>query len=540
MIGLFDQVDVGQRQVIETLERLLGRMEQWDNYQRLAREVGRLKREQENVSARTRQLRIETLATDPNDLDTQQRSAVKRLAQRQNDIALRFGALASGMETARRKLVADDPTAAATLADALDMVRQGGISGRMRDVGREMERIRLGQAADQQEAVIKLLTELQDILANRREYQLDRQVDRLRAAANQLEQIVSRQQTLSKETESALAATADQFRKWQQEEAELSHQTQTLARQMQRQGADATAATLKAGGQCLGGACQAAGAKDLAKTRRQAKDALAKLDEARNQVKQALAEARESLRDQRIGNLRQAVRAFLSRQQRLIDETQQAETERQAGPDSETARWRQVVQGLADDQTTLREEIDEVALRLADVAAFAFALQRTVDCMVSAGQCLQGSDTGIETVELQRRAMEYLQQVLGAMATDAPREQQEDDQAKPSKGPGGKKKNRAAKYMLAQLKLVRALQQQVNRETELLARNEGAWDAPRVARQQDLVQQQRRLAEIVLQLLEADTGAGTDAIERDPAVDPAPPPVDQLESLDRALEQDGT
>ena len=56
---LLTEAGASQQRVIEALEALLGQFSQWDNYQRLAREVGRVRREQEQVFSRTQQLRVE-------------------------------------------------------------------------------------------------------------------------------------------------------------------------------------------------------------------------------------------------------------------------------------------------------------------------------------------------------------------------------------------------------------------------------------------------------------------------------------------------
>ncbi len=229
LIGLFQRVGGGQEQVVDTLATLLGQFAQWDNYQRLAREVGRLRREQEAVLGRTQQLRLETLTKDPNDLTGQQRATLKRLTERQNEITLRFNSLTSSMTTTQQQLLDDQPAAAATLADALDMARQSGIGGRMRDVGREMDQNRLGQATEQQGEVIELLEQLQDILANRRQYQLDRKVQQLRAAADRLADIRANHDAIHKQLADNPAAAADQLRQWGEEESKLAGEARQLA-----------------------------------------------------------------------------------------------------------------------------------------------------------------------------------------------------------------------------------------------------------------------------------------------------------------------
>ncbi len=83
---------------------------------------------------------------------------------------------------------------------------------------------------------------------------------------------------------------------------------------------------------------------------------------------------------------------------------------------------------------------------------------------------------------------------------------------------------------MAQLKLIRTLQLQVNEQTAALSREPGPWDETRVGRQQALVQQQRRLAELVLQLLKEGGEEPKPVIVR--------PPAGGLDSLDKKLEED--
>ena len=167
LLQLVREVTAAQADVVRSLEQMLGQLSQWDSYRRLATEVGRLRREQEDVRQRTDALRRETLSKDVQDLTDAQRVALFRLTEQQNDIALRFDALQGRLDVTRQKLAADDPLAAATLVDAMTMVQRAGVGGGMRDAARDMEANRLSQASEQQDEVIQRLSELQDILANR-------------------------------------------------------------------------------------------------------------------------------------------------------------------------------------------------------------------------------------------------------------------------------------------------------------------------------------------------------------------------------------
>ncbi len=192
LLRLVREAAADQQEVIRSLEQMLGQLSQWDSYRQLAREVGQLRREQERVNERTQDLRRETLSKDVQGLTDTQRVALLRLTEQQNDIALRFDTLRGRMDVTRQGLAQDNPSAAATLVEAIEMVQRVGIGGGMRDAARGMENNRLSQASEKQAWVIQRLGELQDILANRRDQPLDRVVDRWQELADELRDLQSR------------------------------------------------------------------------------------------------------------------------------------------------------------------------------------------------------------------------------------------------------------------------------------------------------------------------------------------------------------
>ncbi len=164
----------GQGQVLEALQALLGELSEWDSYRQLAREVGRLRRQQDETWQQTEQLRLETLTRDPASLDSAQRAQLRRLSERQNEISRSFDRLQSRMTEMRDQLQQREPLAAATLRDTVEAAQRLAVAGSMRDASDQLNRNRLGQASDLQRQIVDALQQLQDLLANRRENALDR------------------------------------------------------------------------------------------------------------------------------------------------------------------------------------------------------------------------------------------------------------------------------------------------------------------------------------------------------------------------------
>lgn len=508
LAGLFDHIDKGQKQIIETLEQLLGELRQWDNYQRLVREVARLRRQEEQLYNRTRQLRIETLAQATYDLAAQQRADLKRLTEQQNDVALQFDKLSGSMEAVRTTLRSEDPPAAARLASAIAMIRQDGVGGLIRDIRLAMNRNQLGQAVEQQEQLIDMLRRLQDVLANRRHRQLERRVASLLDAASQLDRIRVRQEEIQRQTQKTESASSRQFQKWAEQEGQLSDDVKTLTQTLEEQSAEAPIAMLTDAGDSLQEAEQAASNRDLPRTRQASKEAQSLLEQAQRRINATLAASQQAFQQERIDQLRQSVREFLSRQSRLLDKTQKAERQRPAKDIDQDHEWLKTVQTLAADQGTLSQAVDELATNWSDAMTFTFALQNAAQSMTVSSRRLRANQTGSETVKWQQQAMSQLDHILQAVSREPSNTQpsdRQDGQRQTTKGnpqPG-------TQYLLAQLRLIRAMQTQVNRQTELLEQASEPWEVTQEARHRELVQQQRRLADILHQLLKR-SAAGTD------------------------------
>ncbi len=536
LLELFPPVLAGQQQVIDQLSALLGRLAQWDSYQRLAREVGRLKREQEELRSHTQQLRIETLSGDPDALTAQQRAGLKRLTQRQNDVALQFDTLATSMDKTRRELQPDDPLVAATLADALAMIRNESIGGVIRDVGRELDRKRLGQAVDGQQRVVTLLTRLQDLLAKRRDVQPTRQAETFSDAARTLQGIRDRQDALLREMESASAPSRVQFEDWARRQQQLADELQRLERELENGGLQAAAEAMRAARQALGRAAESARQQDLTQTRSAARDAQQALEQVQQRIEAARQALTEALQDQQAQRLQQIVQDLLTRQQQLLGDTQRAELLRPSGAAQPPAQWEDATRALAGQQSALAKEVSELAASLTHVLMFHFTLDTTAQFMDRAARQLEQLQTGADATQWQQRAVDQLQQLAAAMSPDPPAQkaQNPDQEATPPDAQNDGQSRTKVAHLLAQLKLVRTLQRQLNDQTQALQAAAKPWNDQVVGQHAEVVRQQQRLAAMVEQLLESASAEP----DQQPDQQPGPAPNGDLDALERALQRE--
>jgi hypothetical protein len=183
-----------QDEVIASLERMLSQLAQWDSFRRFHRELSELRREQQQLAARTTEVGRDTLTRELKDLAPQQRANLKVLARRQLELARQLDRIQQEMDRAAGTLQDSDPSAAEILADALAEARRLAIAGQMRTSGDHAGRNQIGQSIRRQKQIIRDLQEVIDILANRRQQELDRLQD-------VVERLRRRQETVISETE---------------------------------------------------------------------------------------------------------------------------------------------------------------------------------------------------------------------------------------------------------------------------------------------------------------------------------------------------
>ncbi len=87
-----------QQQVIASLEGLLARLRQWDDYRRFHREVAQLLRDQEEAARNTAALGAQTVGRDLKELSPQESADLKILAEHQFELARRETRLEEEME----------------------------------------------------------------------------------------------------------------------------------------------------------------------------------------------------------------------------------------------------------------------------------------------------------------------------------------------------------------------------------------------------------------------------------------------------------
>ncbi|MGA2256852.1 MAG: hypothetical protein ABSG53_19550, partial [Thermoguttaceae bacterium] len=467
-----------QQQVVASLEGLLARLRQWDDYRRFHREVVQLLRDQEETARKTAALGAQTVGRDLKELSAQELADLKIRAEHQFELARRETRLEEEMEQTVATLGQSDPLAAGTLTDAVAEARRLAIAADMSTAGGKIRNNGLGLAPADQQRILQNVQEVLDILANNRPQELERLARKLGETERDLNALCKRQEGLRRKIDESVEPSGRQLprnekqkaelQKLARQQEELQQQAQQFGRRLERLLAEEAAnATDKAAGR-MEQARRAGDAGDGQGASREAQEAENALNDASRLLRQKRFEIEAQLAMEQQARVQDAIKHIHRQEERIAAETREfAELER-AGTLTRTQI--SSLLELAHQQALLRDETGRVAQSLGPVNIFRVALEVAIDEMGRVSVLLQRRQTGPTTQRAEQNAIDRLKLILTAIeGEESGKPASGDDPGKMANGndpgnQGGDNRNAEPRGVLplAQLKLLKLLQEDLN------------------------------------------------------------------------------
>jgi hypothetical protein len=473
-----------QEEVEKTIDDLLTRrLEPWTSSHEIKGEANRLLEEQKRLHAEVEKLNEQIAGKSPNELTKAQRAELDNLQDAQRKLEERTRQLLEKMDRVAAQREEKDPETARELRDALKDAQQDNIGEKMRAAREQIARNELNNAKSSQKESIRDLKKLVKNLEDRREAELDRLAKKLREKEKELAEMVEEQEQLRKKTKEAgeigdKAKRDEELKRLGKRQEELRKKTEEMVRQLTRMRASRA-------GQALGQAGeQMAGAGEQMNDGQQGEDeqeqTLERLNEAQRELQRARKEAEEELGREQITRLADLIRPLKERQEALSAETARfQENVRRKG------KWDRALRSdflhKSEAQKGLGTETEELAeKRLTNAPVFARLMRRAGEAMTDAAERMNALAKepvepkelpDVETARLQQVAQRRLTQVVDALKEAA----EKMEQAKGGGGGGGDDGDGGAGQSappsdgipsLAQLKLLRDLQKDINQRTE--------------------------------------------------------------------------
>ncbi len=489
-----DQARQEQRGVRDALGKMIKLLDQGKDVQTLQLKLKQIESAQRDLAADTRKALAHTASLSPDELSPQQSGKLGDMSASQKSLEQQGRTLVEQMQTAadtlsRRSPSARDQASAAALAEAASVALRQGLGQSMQRASQRIGENRLSQAGahqqDSMDIISQMLKELND--QDRRRQQILRR--RLAELAASIERLIEQQKSHIERLEGAIdvAGLVPSL---------ATVRGNTLAVEQQARGAERSdAADLLCGAAERQAAAIASLRSDLKPTATAAEtSALEKLVEALQRVSEKQKNLDEDTTAQQRDELRAEYERLASLQLQLRDRTvplagrvslnRQEKLEcRQIGDGQADVRVSAATLGEKMQKTTLfkhaHDRIDELALNMA-------AQLRTIQI----DGCLPDDQAWIAST-------------LKRMAEALKQDPEEDEFSKGGGVGGSGGRSSALVGSLADLKLLRGLQDEVYRRTRQLdrRRGEGAADERDKAQYRRLAREQGELKQIGQRLI---------------------------------------
>ena len=519
------QVSENQDAVLESLGEMLQELSQWRGENDAARELGDLVRQQSELNQRAAELGKKTLTKAADALSGQEQADLAKIAERQKKQADQLEQLEAKMRGTVENLAGENPSAAATLQEAVEQSQQEAIAGEMRDAAGQIGENQMGQAARSQQEILKKLHDLEDTLRQKRESDTEMMVKKLKQAGAELSNLRDRQAEVKRKTAEVQQNGNPQEREEQlaelrKEQQKLHEETARLARRLARleaQTAQTSAARAAGRMQQAADRLDESGPSGAGDAQQEALD---DLEQAQRAVARQQRAQEEQLAREQLAKVADELSGMLPRQQSVIDNTRRLDDLH-----AESGKWSRAQLVSLRDLSKVQQRLEEDTARLIEKVAtsevFALALKGAARHMHSAGEQLAQRQTGTPTQKIQEAARKRLADLVDALKPDEP--YANNDEPPPENdqegGAGGGQEMPPGDGIptLAQVKMLITLQRELfarTAEIELLRGKDGQLPAAARAELKSIAREQGDLADLTRNLSGISSPAEEDGENR--------------------------
>ena len=461
----------------ESLTQIAALLDQGQDSWAVKRELERLLTEQRQITAQTAAAGAQTQGRDAASLGRQEREDLERLAKRQQEAAQRAAAAIEQLQQRADQLAQTDPAQARAMQNAASAARQAQLDAAQRQAAEQIRQNQTGAAQKQQQKAEAALEEALDRLDEAQQQRDDRLRRALADLIASLQGLIDAQQAQLAALGAAVGAGGEPAAL---DRPMIALHQNTLGVQATVQSTMADKDRLLALVAAAADAQAAAVASlrgspaGLAEADRNERVSLARLTEARDEAQRLEDQAEERDEDRTRERLLKTYREALESQVSI-----QAETTPLLARDL-SRRERTTARGLGARQDELRARLDRVrsdTQDLADARLFGYAHTRLdATTAAAAGQLRQGL-TPPAVGRDQASAVRVLQGLVEALRQEAKRRDEfREAQAGGEEGGGGEGQGGPQPLIppIAELKLLRFMQQEAAERTRLLGENDAS------------------------------------------------------------------
>ncbi|QDU55003.1 coiled-coil domain-containing protein [Aeoliella mucimassa] len=494
----FGQLNQEQQSVIDTLESLIDRANAWSDAERFIRELLRLEQQQRDArQASLDAVRQNLQAATDRSIEPVAKAEYARLSNQQSELGRRFEKVVQSMrQMAEGQSVSDD--FASRLSNALAAADGQCISAMLSAASQELFSEQVGRAAETQLSAADALRELIDRLRDHTPTDPAELAARLRQMQKQL--AATKQQASSAQNDD--------------EERKLADDLQNLSRELNRMTAEQASQSTQQASSTAGprrGETPEQQKERMQQTRR-------KIEQAERELGQRIAELEGEQQQKILDQLAEVLDELIPSQQQALEQTVALQVFRESTGRFDDGATKRIAE-LSKRETDLADQLDQAMTDVKNKPIFQLALGGAADDMRQASTALADKQTGRPTQNLELAALTRMRHVLEILREPppAPPEEEQDDSDGGGGGEGGgNQPQRPPLIELAEVKMLRWLQADLNGRTRMfeadVTDNVSDSQVKREAANR-LSNEQNELARLVRELLERNNKAANRPVD---------------------------
>jgi hypothetical protein len=503
-----------QNAVVSTLDGLLEQMAKWETFRGIARDVRELHEQQEQIATQTQATGRDTMGKPFESLSPEAQAELSRLAARQEHAREQLGRVQRKMDQMAERLNSTDPIGSESLQEAVEGSRQAGTGEMMQKAATSVAQNQVGAAETAQRQAAEDLKQMLDTLENNSERDLTKIVEKLRQAEAKLADLKKRQlEQLERTADAQSKQDAEERRRELEElsrrEKELQQETARLAQQLRRVRADKAGKTSASAAGRMGQAGQQMQQGDSEQSQAEQRGVLDDLQRAQQEVAQARREAESQLAMEQLARIADTLAALYNRQTSLKAESVRLDGERQS-KENWTRPQLAALRAEVETQQAVRGDTEKAREVLTSAPVFALTLTRAMSNMERAVELLNERKADQETQSAQQAAADRFAMLLDSLKNDAKNDGESEGEEGEGGGGGGGQQGgppRDGIPPLAQLKMLRSLQLEINERTRELdgtRQRQNGLSAAQEKELESLSAEQGTLAELVRTFMQSD------------------------------------
>ena len=474
------QARTHQEQAIESLQPLINELLRFNQYRRMAGQLAAITERQGNIRESTERLAATLSGQRFEQLEAKDRVALQQTAEQQENLNRELEGLLARMQQTAKNLHGEDRKAAARLKAAVSQGRQQGLGKQMRAAHKHLEGNQTGQAITRQKQAAATLQTMLDTLRGVAQKDLKQWVEKLRQAEAELARLAEEQLSIEKKQAVALAqaqagndstGSEKELKAINQQRESLEDKIQDLAERVEGLQAAEAAKSLDAAANKSRQAGKAAQQGDATGSGQQDRAAAKHMADARKQLADARQQAEAEQLDAQLSRLPEQLAQLLENQQNLLRKTENVAAQYREKIKLTRVEKANVVD-LSRAQLALVAQIQPIKEGLTLAEILQYVLAGAAAKMQTAAEKLGQFQTGPQTQDLQRAAIRQLEMVLTSLErnTDEEEAEKQDGNSGGGQGGGGAEQQEGTKRSLAEIRLLKLLQMDLNHRIESIQR----------------------------------------------------------------------